>query len=648
MGKPYASELAQVPSTLAWATAFDIAPLRRVVRNAGSLPLLAVGSGGSLTAAHLLAGVHRRCTGRLASVSTPLEIIADDLEPQVSVWLISAGGRNVDILSAFSAVVKREPRQLCVMCGGSDSPLASEARQHAYVDLLEFTFPAGKDGFLATNSLLALSVLVARAYAEEYGGQHLSKSGLESLVRDGIPQTPKLASWRAVTAALWARDTTVVLHGPDTRAGALDLESKFTEAALGNVQVADYRNFAHGRHHWLAKRGGGSGVLAFTTLRDRKLADKTLALIPPEVPVARIDLDGDFLAASLASLVVAFYVAGWAGSARDIDPGRPGVPEFGRRLYNLGPPRPERRKPDMKLAPSDVVAIERKAGLPIDRLVDRGDLASWRNALVDFKGSLSQGLFSAIVFDYDGTLVETRDRFNPPVPEIGRELLRFLDAGLLVGIATGRGASVRRDLQASLPRSLWSRVIVGYYNGADVAALDDEERPDGTPASVEMLAPLAEALRAQPELAEIAKQSDRRHQITLEPRRAVPENRLWDIANQVVQIHEVTGVCVVRSSHSIDILAPGVSKRHVLTRVAELCQSGGDARILKIGDRGRWPGNDFTLLREPHSLSVDEVSVDPATCWNLAPPGQRGAQATLVYCRALRTGRQRGGARLAM
>jgi len=189
-------------------------------------------------------------------------------------------------------------------------------------------------------------------------------------------------------------------------------------------------------------------------------------------------------------------------------------------------------------------------------------------------------------------------------------------------------------------------VIVGYYNGADVAALDDEERPDGTRAAGEMLAPLAEALRSQPELVEIAKQSDRRHQITLEPRRAVPENRLWDIANQVVQLHDATGVCVVRSSHSIDILAPGVSKRHVLTRVADLCRSGSDeVRILKIGDRGRWPGNDFVLLREPYSLSVDEVSVDPASCWNLAPRGQRGVQATLAYCGALHTGRGRGSAR---
>jgi hypothetical protein len=57
--------------------------------------------------------------------------------------------------------------------------------------------------------------------------------------------------------------------------------------------------------------------------------------------------------------------------------------------------------------------------------------------------------------------------------------------------------------------------------------------------------------------------------------------------------------------------------------------------VLCIGDRGRWPGNDFALLQEPYSLSVDEVSPDPNTCWNLAPPGHRGIQVTLDYLQSL-------------
>jgi hypothetical protein len=63
-----------------------------------------------------------------------------------------------------------------------------------------------------------------------------------------------------------------------------------------------------------------------------------------------------------------------------------------------------------------------------------------------------------------------------------------------------------------------------------------------------------------------------------------------------------------------------------------------NAQVLCIGDRGCWSGNDFDLLREPFSLSVDEVSPDPTTCWNLAPAGHRGVQATLDYLGAMQVG----------
>ena len=57
------------------------------------------------------------------------------------------------------------------------------------------------------------------------------------------------------------------------RSAAIDLESKLTEAALMPVQVADFRNFAHGRHHWLAKRGGETAVLALVCESDAEVAD---------------------------------------------------------------------------------------------------------------------------------------------------------------------------------------------------------------------------------------------------------------------------------------------------------------------------------------------------------------------------------------
>ena len=633
MGKPYHSEIAQLNSTLEWGRDYDVSGLSQALLTAGSFPLVAIGSGGSLTAAHFFATLHRHYTGQLATVATPFDVISENYDRRISFWLLSAGGGNVDINAAFKELVIQEPVQLGVICGRPKSPLLEKARLHSYVDAVEFSLPAGKDGFLATNSLLAFCIIIARGYAEAY--KKCDESPNFSALLDhlqGFDQSI-LSQWKEELDQIWSRDTTIVIHGNTSRIGAVDLESKFTEAALGNLQIADYRNFAHGRHHWLAKKGKSSGILAFTTPDDCELANKTLALIPSEIPVVRIDLTGNHLISSLDSLLAALHISGWAGAARGIDPGRPGVPEFGRKLYNLTLPR--KNKKQQSIPVEDAVAIERKAGVNVNRLIERGDFSRWRSELATFKKKLSAQVFSAIVFDYDGTLVDTRERFVPPKQDIINELIRVLNHGVIVGIATGRGASIRRDLQSCLPQNLWERVIVGYYNGADTAPLSDDTHPNGTQVAGRELTELASELRNNSELKEIATQEDRTWQITLKPCQAIPEDRLWNIANQIIQLHGIN-VSVVRSSHSIDILAPGISKLSVINYIFDLVGNAANFEVLKIGDRGRWPGNDFVLLREPFSLSVDELSADPFTCWNLAPCGQRGVQATFGYCQALK------------
>ncbi len=143
----------------------------RCRENCRTVTLVAIGSGGSLTAAHALAAIHRRATHQVTAVATPLDAATEPLDPSATIWLLSAGGGNVDILSALEALVSREPRQIAVLCGKDDSPLASLCRQHPFVDLMIFPPPAGKDGFLATNSLLGFTSLIARAYAAEFGAE---------------------------------------------------------------------------------------------------------------------------------------------------------------------------------------------------------------------------------------------------------------------------------------------------------------------------------------------------------------------------------------------------------------------------------------------------------------------------------------------
>lgn len=373
MAKPYAAEMARLAETFAWADDVDIGALRRAVRTAGGMPLRAVGSGGSLTAAHALAQLHQYVTRQLGVVATPLDVTEPSAAPLAN-WLLSAGGSNVDILGAARRLANQEPRQLAILCGRSESPLSDLARRHPFVDLLLFPPPAGKDGFLATNSLLGFIAVLVRAYLLELGTAEeweAVRVNIAPLLDAGSAQ---IENWALTTEHLWRRGTTIVLHDADSRIGAIDLESKFTEAAVGNLQIADYRNFAHGRHHWLAKRGDASAVLALYSPTGADLAERTLALLPPEIPIARLELPASPMATMLASLIAALQITGWAGRARGLDPGRPGVPEFGRKLYHL--PLPRTAAPRIaNLTPRQAAAIHRKAGASAAQLADAGDLA---------------------------------------------------------------------------------------------------------------------------------------------------------------------------------------------------------------------------------------------------------------------------------
>ena len=439
MARPYAGEMTKLVETFAWAAAVNLQPLRQAVRAAGLSPLRAIGSGGSLTGAHALASLHQRYTGHLATVATPLEVAVEPLNPTVANWLMSAGGGNVDIVAAAEALILREPRQLCVLCGRDASPLAQLCRQHPFVDLLLFPPPAGKDGFLATNSLLGFTALLTRAYATEFGKDTDWQETIDCL-EPLLPDTATTSeAWAEVTAPLWTRPTTLVLHGPSTRIGATDLESKFTEAALGHLQIADYRNFAHGRHHWLAKRSETTAVLAFITEADRDLADRTLNLLPADIPRARIAFDGGPSAAALASLLAALRITGWAGIRRDIDPGRPGVPKFGRKLYRLPLPRRRRVAALPCLTPREAAAIARKAGADPGQLAASGELDRWHEALTVFRNRLRDARFAGIVLDYDGTVIDTRHRFDPPEPKMAIELARLAEAEVSRGGCNRQG-----------------------------------------------------------------------------------------------------------------------------------------------------------------------------------------------------------------
>lgn len=631
MGRPFDEEIRELPATYSWALAESIDGLTRSVERLFSAPLLAVGSGGSFTACHFARHLHEAYAQQPAIPLPPLQAVDARMPSStMSILVPTAGGNNPDVVAAARLLVENEPRSMLITCGDPDSRVASLASRYEMIDFVPFRFPAGKDGFLATNSLLAFCVLLTRAYARVAGRPSLLPKNLKSL----LSETHIGRRTQAVDKdyqSLFGRNTLVVLHGPSTGAAAVDIESKFTESALGTVQLADYRQFAHGRHHWIAKNPLTTAVLSLESEDDGNVAAQTLSLLPEIIPIKRISISRQGPIADLAGIIEGFYLAAAAGRSRGIDPGRPGVPSFGRKLYHANA---FRRSRDIGTIPKwKARPIERKAAHSIESLVEEERAQFWLSAFDEAVYQLTDARFQGIVVDYDGTLCHEDRRADSLPPDIVSVLTELLTSGLILGVATGRGKSVRERLQVALPKKYWPQVVVGYYNGAELFRLSDSQFPDGTETVGPELAELAIAFQAD-RLLKLGEITLRWKQISLSQVRGLSLKALCDHAEAIVSHVSPNTVRVMRSGHSVDIVPLPVTKLAVVERVQQIAGLGTNP-ILRIGDRGCWPGNDAQLLASPFGLSSYEVSSDSSGCWNLAPAGHRGHQATLGYLRQL-------------
>jgi hypothetical protein len=71
MGRPYESELKEFQETYNWSLSAPVKSLAESLASVIRFPLIAVGSGGSLTSAAVVAMLHTKFTGQLTRVMTP-------------------------------------------------------------------------------------------------------------------------------------------------------------------------------------------------------------------------------------------------------------------------------------------------------------------------------------------------------------------------------------------------------------------------------------------------------------------------------------------------------------------------------------------------------------------------------------------------
>lgn len=617
MGRPYSEEIDHLPDCMAWAWRQDIKLLRRAIHQFECRNLLPVGSGGSFTAAAFAAQLHLECFGMLSLASTPLDTFSLPLRASMPVGglLISAEGKNRDICGASAQLLARRIPGIALTLT-PDNPLGRYCAETGAATHIAFEMPWRKDGYLATNSLLATLVLIARAYPSGIPVDDRNKLGTWlALFR---------ASVQATQSRLWASKSVVILHGTVGRSGAIDLESKLAEAAFAFGQIANFRQFAHGRHLQLANPNIELGIVAFFSDEDR-LADSTLQLVPGHHSLLRVKLPRLHpVAQELASVLAAMVLTERWADESGVDPGQPEVPQFGRDLHQLDvaiqfdPQHRSRRS---------ITPIEQKwpALSEAERCIRERDLTR-------FVDRLAAARFKALVCDFDGTFCDTIRRFEGLDRSLIPELTRLLAAGVHVGFATGRGDSIIAELK-KIPEQFWSRITVGIHSGSTIFQLDQIPASLGEPDP--RLIELALWLTRNGILPANFKTKIDSGQMGM---RSLPGALRYRVKAHVAEWIQRTGAAgwrVFASGHSIDVLTEEARKDRVVEVVAGQASAVSSTEILRIGDAGDIDGNDYEFMATGPSLSVDSCSASGNTCWNLLPPDRAGVAGTAYYLRSL-------------
>lgn len=604
MGRNYLEELLELKTT--YQTVREPSPetsaaIRALNIRASTRPAVFVGSGGTLALAEL-AGLCSTWIGGLAPRSTtPLEVAALSAGAisRSEVVLFSARARHPDVRLAARAA-RAQPGNFVTLATQVATP-EIQPDLRSVVDEVLVLPRTSKDGFLATNSVLAMATTWVAA------------SGFSLPDNLGALDVPAPAWPPPATRAL-------IVYGPSQRTVALDLEARLSETGMADVQLADYRNLAHGRHVGLLARADETAVVYLEDSAIEPLARRTQSSLPDSLMSIRLRTPHDGPVGALDLLASAMRLVGSISQHLDLNPGAPSVGSAGRRLYHL-PWASLSAKPDGG-RPSRLKGLEAGAHGGSGK-----DASAWTHAEKQWRGSIDGMEVTALVVDHDGTCVPTQRRTEPPAIELQQQVLRLVEAGVRLGFASGRGPSLLTELRHWIPPSLWPEVTVGIYNGATVTTLDqDVER------SVKLDDVFAEAVTRLRRglVGEDWKIECRTQQLTIERQGLSGKHTATAIRSVLGQLPELD-LKVFASGHSVDVIKAGTTKRNVVDAVCS-----GEAEVMLVGDQGQHLGNDFELLSSRTlSMSVDRVSADSTRCWNLSTDGTRGPELLMRYLKAL-------------
>jgi hypothetical protein len=325
MDRSYQDELQTLYETYRvasqWRSYLPIDSHNKVARGPG----LFIGAGGSLVVAQLGAQLHEALTGCLARALSPIEYLTSSIQVSGPIVIISDSVSHPDIIYALHRALKEYPSQVLLLTNRSADQIAGLLGDQP---ILVISCPRpGRDGYLATNSVLSLS---------------LGLIGLYTL--ENLPPMHVLSTWLRRWIEIDAEhedsiyldtDQLLCVYTPDLRPAAMDLETRLAESGLGIVQLVDIRNIGHGRHVGMVRRSAQQGILMLASESWYDLTQATANLLPKAFEVKLWLSDALWPYSCLEMLIASFGFLGIRARHHQCDPGNPLVEDFGKQLFTL-------------------------------------------------------------------------------------------------------------------------------------------------------------------------------------------------------------------------------------------------------------------------------------------------------------------------
>ena len=621
----FTEKLDALTATLDLMASYDVGGIATALARGCDRHALAIGSGGSAIAAEYLL----RCRDTLGlgptTVATPMQGVLDHHRLDATdAWIFSAGGDNPDACAIAQALTDREAATINLITRNPHGAAAAiVTRSGGTVHALPVA--DAKDGYLATHSVFAMTtalLLASHFVSREPDTVNEALGRVASLLlasRDAGNRDLLVKRWTPIRAT----DTIIITADSSLRPVASLLDTSLWEASLCQVQTTDFRNFAHGRHAWLHHRPDSTIVLALTAMNSRIAWSAIETVLPKNVRRNVLDYNAGGRLDNLLGIVDGLSHIEAIGEVLGVDPGKPGLGDFGRAIYDDR----SLEVTAMELRPRirHKLAAIAKADRP---MADEPGLVAIGHHHLE---TLAAATVGGAVFDYDGTIVTTEGRFSPPSQEILDELIRLHRAGVCLGIATGRGGAAGEDLRKVLPPDVLSSLLVGYYNGGHLRTADIDIKGD-PPRQNPAIAATAAWLDERDDLFASKEFKSGPVQIGIDMENLLRPFRFpLDMAEcPLVSSGEVR---ISGSGHSFDVVPSTSCKSAIVDAVRR--KINPDAAVLCFGDSGSRFGNDYTLLAHPHGISVGEVCGAADGCWSLFGRALTGPDALLKILRAL-------------